>query len=162
MAYYNRTTVRDETGRAFDVDMGTESDLEALLKMYDAFHADSKAQGLPPSEPEVRSRWVRLCLETGVNLLAWLAGEVVGHACLFPDMERKDAEYLIFVRHPFQHLGIGKRLTELSLEMARQLDLRTIWLTVESFNFKAIRLYKRYGFVSSDEGGTERTMILRL
>lgn len=142
--------------------MGTELDFEALLRMYDAFHSDGKAQGLPPSEPDVRSRWVRLCLETGVNLLVWLEHEVVAHACLFPDMERKDAEYLIFVRQPFQHLGVGKRLTELSLEKARQLDLRTIWLTVESFNFKAIRLYKRYGFVSCEEGRTERTMILRL
>jgi len=162
MAYYERTKFWDETGWTFDVGMGTKSDHEALLGMYDAFHPEDKAQGLPPSEPQARSRWVRLCLETGVNLLVWLEDEVVAHACLFPNMERKDAEYLIFVRRPFQHQGVGKRLTELSLEKARELDLATIWLTVESFNFKAIRLYKRYGFVSCDEGGTERTMILRL
>jgi RimJ/RimL family protein N-acetyltransferase len=155
-------TYWDKTGCVFKVGIGTQDNFSALLGMYEAFHPEAKAQGLPPSSPEKLHRWVMSCLETGMNLLVWADDKVVAHACLFPNSQTKEAEYLIFVRRPFQHRGMGSRLTELALAKARELDLKMIWLTVETFNFKAIRLYKKFGFVFCDQGGAERTMILEL
>ncbi len=42
------------------------------------------------------------------------------------------------------------------------MGLKSIWLTVEALNFRAIKLYKKMGFEFADSGERERTMILEL
>ena len=152
----------DTTGSIVNMRRATIEDFPALAAMYDAFDPEAKDQGLPPSDPEIRRKWVRYMLETGENVLAWQRDKVVAHACLFFNMQQGDAEYLIFVRRPWQHLGIGTRLTDLALRRARDLTVKTLWLSVESSNFEAIRLYRKFGFGFSDDGRSERTMTLTL
>jgi ribosomal protein S18 acetylase RimI-like enzyme len=50
----------------------------------------------------------------------------------------------------------------MAIQQAKALGLRSVWLTVESDNFKAIKLYKKMGFQFCDAGLSERKMALRI
>lgn len=152
----------DKLGGAFEVTYATLADRPALLAMYDIFSPKALTQGLPPGNDAARLQWVTQLLENGENFLAWSLGAVVGHASLIVDFPRGDCEYLIFVLQSCRHRGMGTELTRLAVERARELKLRTIWLTVEALNFKAIKLYRKMGFVFCDAGERERTMTLGL
>jgi GNAT superfamily N-acetyltransferase len=152
----------DKLGGEFDVTYATMADTSALVAMYDTFSPKALTQGLPPSDDTARFQWVTKLLETGENFLAWSQGAVVGHASLIVDLDKRDCEYLIFVLQSCRHRGMGTVLTRLAVERARELKLRSIWLTVEALNFRAIKLYRNMGFVFCDAGERERTMMLGL
>ncbi len=151
----------DKSGCTYKIGSGTIEDRSALLAMYDCISATGVFQGLPPVDPGVRSRWVTRMLEQGENVLAWSEDHVRGHACLLPDWKRLDAEFLIFVSRDFRNRGLGTRLTTTAVARATELGLKDIWLTVETLNFRAIRVYKKCGFVFCEDCDDERVMILR-
>ncbi len=101
-------------------------------------------------------------MEFGRNVLTWVEGNVVGHAAIIPDFDRGDGEYVIFVSEPFRNRGLGTALTQFAVEDSRSIGLNRLWLTVESYNFIALRLYRNAGFRTVDQGDGEITMILRL
>lgn len=162
MAEETPTRCLDKLGGEFDVTYGTLADRLALVAMYDLFLPKALTQGLPPSDDAARIQWVTQLLNTGENFLAWSLGSVVGHASLIVDRDKGDCEYLIFVLQSCRHRGIGTVLTRLAVERARELQLGAIWLTVEALNFRAIKLYRKMGFVFCDAGERERTMTLGL
>ncbi len=134
-----------------------------LRDMYDNFGRLAISQGLPPANRSHRENWIDRLIECGRNFLAWDEGRAIGHCSIIPDFARGDAEYIIFVNERYRNRGIGTALTALALQTAGSIGLTKIWLTVESYNFRAIRLYRNAGFVFADEGGErERTMMLRL
>jgi len=128
--------------------------------MYGGFHPRSISQGLPPAHDEELHRWISMLLARGDNFLAWQDGKVVGHAVLLSDLDRKDGEYIIFVCQPYRNRGLGTVLTAMATDKARALGLKIVWLTVEAYNFRAIRVYRNAGFRFIDEGERERTMSL--
>lgn len=134
----------------------------ALARMYDQFSRMAVSQGLPPPKEEIRHKWIEGLLAGAKNFVALDGDEVVGHSALIPDMERKDGEYIIFVSEAYRNRGVGTELTAIAVKKARELGLDLIWLTVESFNFRAIKLYRKTGFIFTDQGERERTMVLRL
>jgi len=134
-------------------------DFAHLMEMYATFSPKPASQGLPPQDPEACVRWVRSLLENGENFLAWKEGRVVGHVSLLPDREQKEGEFLIFVDRGQRNRGVGRALTDLALKRAVEMGLRSIWLTVETYNFRAIHLYKRFEFQFCDQGECERKMI---
>lgn len=140
----------------------TAEDRAPLFEMYDSFVPKAVTQGLPPADHKARSIWVQGLLRDGENFIARQESYVVGHCSLILDESRRDAEYLIFVSNAFRNRGLGTGLTEMAVEKGRELGLKSIWLTVEALNFRAIKLYKKIGFVFCDTGERERTMILRL
>jgi RimJ/RimL family protein N-acetyltransferase len=162
MADEERITYIDKHGSEYDMGPAADEDRGPLIEMYDNFMPKAVTQGLPPADERARLRWVQGLLDDGENFLAWRRGEVVGHCSLILDQSRADAEYLIFVSNPFRNRGVGTGLTEMAVARARELGLKCVWLTVEALNFRAIKLYKRIGFVFCDSGERERTMILRL
>ena len=162
MAEEKRITCVDKLGEEFVVTYGTMSDRPALAAMYDRFEPKSMTQGLPASDDAARFEWITMLLETGENFLAWQEGGVMGHSSLIVDRSKSDGEYLIFVEPWCRQRGIGTVLTRLAVERGRNLKLRSIWLTVEALNFRAIKLYQKMGFVFYDVGERERTMILDL
>ena len=133
-----------------------------LLKMYDAFFPEAVWQGVPPTNEQARKEWVAMLLRDGENIIASLEGELIGHCAIMPDYQKKDGEFIIFVVGPHRRLGVGSELTRASLIRAKDIGLETVWLTVESGNFRAIRLYKKFGFTFLDTGIGERTMALQL
>lgn len=136
--------------------------LRAVAEMYDRFGAEGQVQGLPPAGCEARHVWLKGLFDNGENFLAWHRGKVVGHCCLIVDLRYEDAEYLIFVHPKFWRRGIGTELTRRVIDWARRAGLKSVWLTVEALNFRAIRLYRKAGFLFCDTGERERTMMLKL
>jgi GNAT superfamily N-acetyltransferase len=153
----------DKRGRLFEVRSYRHEDCSHLEQMYDKFSPKGKYQGIPPSERAVCRKWIKGLIEAGENLLAWQEAKVIGHVVVLPDFERDDAEYLIFVLQYHRGLGVGKALSEEVFHRAGILGLKTIWLTVEPYNFRATGLYKKLGFQFIEESSVpERMMILQL
>jgi RimJ/RimL family protein N-acetyltransferase len=131
-----------------------------LEEMYDAFFPKAKYQGMPPREKNTRHKWIKGLIDGGESLLAWREGRVIGHVVLLPDFNKGDAEYLIFVDQHNRGRGVGTELTRAALRRAEALGLKNLWLTVDAYNFRATRLYKKFGFEFSDSyrSASERMM----
>ncbi|OCA90453.1 GNAT family acetyltransferase [Bacillus sp. FJAT-27225] len=55
----------------------------------------------------------------------------------------------IYIKNAFQKHGLGKYLFNRALEIAAELNKKTIWLGVWERNEKAIAFYKKLGFVQT-------------
>ena len=154
----------DKQGKPFEVEKYSLKDYASLETMYVTYYPKGKFQGMPPLEDEASRKWINGLLENGENFLAWQDDITVGHSVVLPDFDRRDAEYLIFVRHPNRGRGIGSQLTHEILQHAKDLSLEIIWLVVGATNFQAIGLYKKFGFrfCEPDLSETERKMMLTI
>lgn len=154
----------DKKGRPFEVKDYRPENYPDLVDMYDAFSPKARFQGMPPGEKNLRDKWIKGLVEGGENILAWRKGEVIGHVVLIPDFSKGDAEYLIFVNQFNRGLGLGRALTEAAIKKADRMSLVTLWLTVDAYNFRAIRLYKSFGFQFLDDyrSPSERMMFFHL
>jgi GNAT superfamily N-acetyltransferase len=163
MTGHIRISAIDKTGAAFEVRSFRPEEKPFLEEMYDMFAPKASFQGLPPEDREVRLRWISGLIRDGETFLAWKGKKVVGHVVILPDLVRLDAEYLIFVDQSHRGRGVGKELTLAAIRKARAIGLNTVWLTVDSYNFTAIKLYKKVGFKLHEEHSstTERVMVLR-
>ncbi len=157
-----RTEWTDKTGTPLGISQGTLEDRPSLMEMYDAFTLKGLYQGLPPTDPEIRGHWVTHLLCTADNFLAWHGSKVIGHAALMLGKERNDAEFVIFIHSSYRNRGLGKKLTSMAVEKARELGLKAVWLTVEAFNFRAVSVYRKCGFVFLDTGEPERQMRIEM
>jgi RimJ/RimL family protein N-acetyltransferase len=153
---------RDKLGHPFEVGECNLDDLSHLMDMYRVFSPKPASQGLPPPEPETCQQWAKSLIEIAINFLAWRENRVIGHAALIKDLEGDSGEFVIFVHQDFRNSGIGTELTWLTIQKAKKLGLKSIWLTVSMNNFIAIKLYRKQGFEYSDIDECERTMILKL
>jgi RimJ/RimL family protein N-acetyltransferase len=152
----------DRLGRPFEMGECSPRDLSFLMDMYRDFLPKPASQGLPPPEPETCRRWVESLMEIAVNVLAWQDNKVIGHAALIMDPGRPSGEFVIFVHHDHRNLGVGTELTRLTLDKAKELGCKTVWLTVSVTNFVAVRLYLKAGFTHCDMDDCERTMTINL
>jgi len=71
--------------------------------------------------------------------------EIVGFAFI-KLKNRTDGELGIGIRDDFQGKGIGSKLMDNLIKLARKEGLKKIRLTVLADNYKAIRLYEKFGF----------------
>jgi len=55
-------------------------------------------------------------------------------------------EYAIFLSREVRGQGVGTQVNRLSVELARSMDLRGLWLSVEPHNRPALRSYEKAGF----------------
>lgn len=156
------TSFVDKQGDRFDLSPYANEYREALETMYDNFTPKAVTQGLPPANAQARLEWIEHLIGRGENFLAWLGANVVGHCALIPETGRAQGEYLIFVDQPYRNRGLGTELTRLAIQRAVELRMEAVWLTVEALNFKAVKLYRKIGFVFCDSGERERTMMLLL
>ncbi|MBI4964302.1 MAG: GNAT family N-acetyltransferase [Desulfomonile tiedjei] len=152
----------DKRGEEFEITNSGFEERWALVEMYDRFTPKAITQGLPPANTDARYQWINSLLENGENFLAWHQGKLVGHASIIVDTAKRDGEYLIFMDQSCRNRGMGTELTRAAIEKARDMGLNRVWLTVEALNFRAIKLYRKMGFVFCDSGERERTMILQL
>ena len=152
----------DKLGQRFLVGEIAQGPCPSLKEMYDGFSRTDLNQGLPPPDEKIRNQWIQTLLKSANNFCAWTHGEVIGHSSLMAEIQKRDAEFIIFVSEPFRSRGIGTELTLLAVEKAKELGLTKVWLTVESFNFRAIGLYQKVGFRLSGEPDRERIMVLSL
>lgn len=88
-----------------------------------------------------------------VYYLAWVGNRLAGFLRL---RESPEVEHLLgdntlelqrlYVDKSFQGEGIGKRLMEFALDYATRLGYEYLWLGVWERNFKAQKIYERWGF----------------
>ncbi|MFH1115660.1 MAG: GNAT family N-acetyltransferase [Pseudomonadota bacterium] len=152
----------DKDGRPFEVEERSIDCLSQLMHMYGNFFPRAISQGLPPSNDVDLKGWVCKLLDSGWNFVCRQDGMVVGHAAVLPDLKKADGEYVVFVLQAYRNKGLGTVLTEAAMRKAEIEGLEIMWLTVEAFNFRAIKVYKKVGFEFCDECERERTMVLRL
>ena len=135
----------DKLGETFVIRPFRDPDRTALRDMYDDFEPKRVAQGLPPADDAQRATWLRSILADGHHLVVEIDGRVVGHGMLLP-MPGNAAELANFLHQATRDRGIGTTLNRALLDLGRALGLRTVWLSVEPFNRRAIRSYEKVGF----------------
>jgi len=157
-------TLIDKKGIPFEVRSYTPEDHSYLEEMYDNFTPKGEFQGMPPRDKKASEKWIQGLVRDGKNFMAWQEGKVIGHVAVLPDFERGSAEYMIFVSQIHRSRGIGKELTLAAIQEARKIGLKTIWLTVDSYNFRATKLYKKIGFQfrKGYSSASERMMTLEI
>jgi len=155
---------RDKQGIPFEVKACESADLSLLCEMYDVFSPKGKFQGMPPVTPGACREWIGHLVFVGENYMALREGGAIGHVVVIPDTPAKEGEYLIFVSREERNRGVGSRLTESAVARALELGLHMLWLSVGTYNFPAIALYRKFGFSfrPDDRGESERTMYLKL
>jgi RimJ/RimL family protein N-acetyltransferase len=154
-----RFTFRSKGGLEIQVVELSESRFEELVRMYEVFEPKRGAQGLPPAGRERIVAWLRNLQLHGHNLLAIADNCVIGHSMLCP-VDDGRAEFAIFLDEGFRNQGIGTGLTKATLDYGRHLKFRGIWLSVETNNGCAIRVYRKTGFQLSALFGPEQEMAL--
>jgi RimJ/RimL family protein N-acetyltransferase len=154
----------DKKGVPFELKHFTPEDHNALAEMYDCFSPKARFQGVPPVEKRACMAWIDNLIQSGENFVAVREDEIIGHVVVIPDAASADAEYLIFVSQQNRNRGIGTELTKAVLNRAAALGIKRIWLSVGTYNFIAIKLYRKFGFEfsSDDREEPERTMALPL
>lgn len=138
-------TGTDRAGGTFHIRPYAPADREALEGMFEGFQPKRSAQGLPPTNADLRARWLDRVLAQGHHLLVEVDGEVVGHGMLIPFGEGR-AELANFLHQDLRNRGIGTALNRALLDVGRAHGLRNVWLSVGPWNRAAIRSYEKAGF----------------
>ena len=107
--------------------------------------------------------WIEKLIYDGDNHLALRKDCVIGHVAVLPDAGKMDAECLIFVDHFNRGIGIGTALIQTAIKQAEETHIRLLWLIIDAHNIRAMRLYKKCGFVFSSQHNwkSERLMSYR-
>jgi acetyltransferase len=77
--------------------------------------------------------------------------KLVGVGRLVADPEHETAEYAVLVGDAWQGQGLGLKLTEYCLEIARIWGLKTIVATTERTNFRMLDTFRCFGFELTDD-----------
>lgn len=137
-------------------------DREKLIEMYEKFDPEDRCLGLPPLTREGIERWIDYLAEQGCNIVAEHEGKIVGHVAIVPLTNKREVELDIFVLKDYQGRGIGQELLRYAIEYCRSMGFEGIYVLTECLNFRAKRLFKKFGFVVLDEDGDETFMYLKL
>lgn len=135
----------DKEGRPFTIRPLETGDRAALERMYADFEPKRGAQGLPPANPVQTARWLDSVMAHGHHLVVETESVLVGHGMLLP-FEADTAELANFLHQSARDRGIGTDLNRDLIALARQHQIRRIWLSVEPSNRRAIRSYEKAGF----------------
>ncbi|MBU0514326.1 MAG: GNAT family N-acetyltransferase [Proteobacteria bacterium] len=152
----------DATSGRFEICPCGAGDSRRLREMYDRHYPEAVSQGLPPTDPRQRTQWLDRVLGNGESFLVRTEEEVVGHCALVIDPQKQDAEVFVFVARPFRRRGLGAELLRAAKDRAAERGLGAVWLTVETHNYPAVKLYRKMGFIFCDHDQCEREMVCRL
>ena len=156
------TQIRDKRGRLIQVRAYEAADFQGLKDMYDAFEPKGIESGLPPSDDQVRLKWLGYVISDFHNILAVYKDRPVGHIALDLSCTPSCPEYLIFIHQEFRDCGIGTGLSTVMKAVAKEAGCEKVVLTVRTANTCAIRVFEKVGFVFCGAIERERDMELRL
>lgn len=74
------------------------------------------------------------------------ARKLIGIGQLFADPDHATAEYAVLVANPWQGKGLGSRLTDFCLEIARRWGVKKVVTEISPSNVRTIRLLHSRGF----------------
>lgn len=139
-----------------------DSDLDALLRMYDTYEPKAAIQGLPPIDHNTRIEWIRSSLRTAMNLKAELDGAIIAHGMLFTMPNPDIVEFNLFVHNQTQNRGIGLISAHMLFAAAKRLGFKKVWSFESRNNARALRLYYEVGFREARREGNEVELELEL
>ncbi len=137
-------------------------DREKLIEMYVEYDPEDRCLGLPPLTREGVERWIDYLAEQGCNIVAEHRGRIVGHVAIVPLTNKREVELDIFVIKSYQGRGIGQELLRYAIEYCRNMGFDGIYVLTDCLNFRAKRLFKKFGFIVLDEDRDESFMYLKL
>ncbi len=83
---------------------------------------------------------------------------MLGVGRLISDPDRQTAEYAILIRDDWQNRGLGKLLTDFSIEIAKEWGIKRIIAQTTADNQRMISVFKSKGFsidISSEDSMVE-------
>ena len=98
---------------------------------------------------EMERKWYHDRMEAGMTyLVVRVNDEIVGGGSIEPRVGKEShvAVYGVFIKEEFRNMGIGTRLTESLIEVARQRGFEIVELAVYGSNERAFHVYKKCGF----------------
>ena len=132
-------------------------DAEEYMDYYRTAHSESDFLRTYPDETDRTAEKYALQFEKirrdarSAEICAFTDGRLVGAAGISPvgerDKERHRAGFGISVVKSHQGLGIGRALTEATIDCARKMGYELVELCVVSENERALALYRSLGFV---------------
>ena len=137
------------------------TDFGALVRMYKDFEPKRVAQGIPPPDVPRIAHWLDQLTQKSLALLVWEGGKVVAHTILCP-MPNDAVEFTIFVHQDYREEGLGTVVSRHTLDWAQKMGYATAYLTTETSNFRALRLFRKLGFQTTSSYGDEVEMKLGL
>jgi RimJ/RimL family protein N-acetyltransferase len=153
--------VRTLKGRELEVRPYGREDFGALVQMYKTFEPKRVAQGIPPPDVPRIAHWLDRLAQKSQALLAWEGDKVVAHTILCP-MPADAVEFTIFVHQDYREEGLGTALSRLTLDWALQMGFARAYLTTETSNFRALRLFRKLGFRTTSSYSDEVEMKIDL
>jgi RimJ/RimL family protein N-acetyltransferase len=146
--------------KEFDAETIIDIRKEIILSETTTKFFVSSPNELPSNVNEEREKIQRSCEKNNLYIVFQVDGKVVG----FLDFNRYEHERLkhagsmgMGIREEYTNQGIGTKLIEFLINWAKkQKNLEKICLGVVSVNDRAIKVYKRIGFV---EEGRQRNQI---
>jgi RimJ/RimL family protein N-acetyltransferase len=156
----SRTFV-DKNGARVTARSYRPQDLKALQELYLQFEPKQISQRMPPRTEAQINRWIYCLTHDGENFVALVGRRLVGHTVLC-NLQDGRAELAIFVHQDFQNRGIGTQLIQLAKRAAVAAAYRQLWISVESSNLQAIRVFQKNNFQFIGSFDTESEMVLDL
>lgn len=141
----------DKLGTTIVVRPFEPADRDDLGELYRTFDPAHRAQGLPPRTERECERWLEYVLDDGRSIVARHDDAVVGHSFYTPATDPVP-EFAVFVDPDYHDRGIGTELTRRAVDRARAADRDALVLEVERTNRAAVRVYRKLGFETVEEG----------
>ena len=106
---------------------------------------------IPKISHQFLTRFTQIDYDREMAIIALLPKEqggykMVGVVRLVADAWRESAEYAIAVADPYQNSGLGTLLTDYILDIARDMNFRTVTAEVLSANTPMLKLFAKFGF----------------
>lgn len=158
---FKAVAVETHKGRELEVRSFAREDFGALVQMYKSFEPKRVAQGLPPPDVPRIAHWLDRLEQKSQALLAWKDAKVVAHTILCA-MPSGSVEFTIFVHQDYREEGLGTVISRLTLAWAQRMGFTHGYLTTETSNFRALRLFRKLGFQTTSSYGDEVEMKLDL
>lgn len=156
---FKSVPVETRKGRKLEIRPFEREDFGALVSMYKSFEPKRVAQGIPPPDVPRIAHWLDRLEQKSQALLAWEGAKVVAHTILCP-MPSGSAEFTIFVHQDYREEGLGTVLSRHTLAWALNMGFTHAYLTTETSNFRALRLFRKLGFQITSSYGDEVEMKL--
>ena len=153
---------KDRRGRLIKFRAYEATDFEGLKEMYDTFEPKGLESGLPPLDDQARFRWLNCVVSELFNVLALYKDQVIGHSALDLSCAPSCPEYLIFIKKEFRNCGIGTAFSMVMKSVSQEAGCEKVVLTVRTANTRAVKVFKKVGFIFTDKIEVERDMELNL
>lgn len=123
-------------------------DRDRLLGLFSTMSEKALEWGMPPYTKETIDRWMSN-FERLIPLVAVYDEQIVGYVAIYKHMhprERGVGDMGIYLHQDFHSVGLGTKMTELVLSIAKSQKLHRIGIHVVKDNKAAVALYKKIGF----------------